>query len=67
MMGIPLTATVDVGTFTDAGTSVLTWGLEGATKVVTWVAGNPLALTAFGMFAAGFAVALVVRIVRSVV
>lgn len=67
MTGYLATGTATIGTFTEAGTSVLTWGLEGASSVVTWVASNPLALTAFGMFAAGFAVALVVRIVRSVV
>lgn len=54
-----------VSTVTDGATSLLTWAISSFTSIVTWMLGNPLALTFIAMFVVGFAVALLVRVLRS--
>lgn len=58
-------ASPSVGTITEGATSLLTWAITSFTSIVTWMLGNPLALTFISMFVIGFAVALLVRVLRS--
>ena len=55
----------DIGNITGGATSLLTWAITSFTSIVTWMLGNPLALTFIAMFVIGFAVALLVRVLRS--
>lgn len=55
----------DIGSITGGATSLLTWAITSFTSIVTWMLGNPLALTFIAMFVIGFAVALLVRVLRS--
>ena len=57
--------TPSIGNITDGATSLLTWAITSFTSIVTWMLGNPLALTFIAMFVVGFAVALLVRVLRS--
>ena len=59
------TAAPSIGTITEGATSLLTWAITSFTSIVTWMLGNPLALTFIAMFVIGFAVALLVRVLRS--
>lgn len=54
-----------LSTITDGATSLLNWAITSFTSIVTWMLGNPLPLTFIGMFVVGFAVALLVRVLRS--
>lgn len=69
MLSSPLLATAstapDIGNITGGATSLLTWAITSFTSIVTWMLGNPLALTFIAMFVIGFAVALLVRVLRS--
>lgn len=58
-------STPSLSTITDGATSLLTWAISSFTSIVTWMLGNPLALTFIAMFVVGFAVALLVRVLRS--
>lgn len=58
-------ASPSIGTITEGATSLLTWAITSFTSIVTWMLGNPLALTFIAMFVIGFAVALLVRVLRS--
>ena len=58
-------ATPTLSTITEGATSLLTWAITSFTSIVTWMLGNPLALTFIAMFVVGFAVALLVRVLRS--
>lgn len=59
------TPTPSLSSITDGATSLLTWAITSFTSIVTWMLGNPLALTFIAMFVVGFAVALLVRVLRS--
>lgn len=52
-------------TILEGATSLLTWSLTSFSSIVTWIIGNPLALTFTVMFIVGFAVALLVRVLRA--
>lgn len=54
-----------ISTITEGATSLLTWAITSFTSIVTWMLSNPLALTFIAMFVVGFAVALLVRVLRS--
>lgn len=58
-------STPTLSTITDGATTLLTWAITSFTSIVTWMLGNPLALTFIAMFVVGFAVALLVRVLRS--
>lgn len=58
-------STVSIDTITGGATSLLTWAITSFTSIVGWMLGNPLALTFIAMFVVGFAVALLVRVLRS--
>ena len=66
MTPIYLTDTTSVSTFLSGITELLTWTLDSATDIVTWILGNPLAFVYLGMFIVGFAAAFLFRILRSV-
>lgn len=55
----------DIGVITTGATSLLTWAITSFTSIVSWMLSNPLALTFIAMFVIGFAVALLVRVLRS--
>lgn len=59
------TAAPTMGDITTGATSLLTWALSSFTSIVSWMIENPLALTFTVMFIVGFAVALLVRVLRA--
>lgn len=59
-------STPDVASFLGGVTELLTWTLSSITSIVNWILGNPLAFVYLGMFIAGFALAFLFRILRSV-
>lgn len=48
-----------------AASDLLSWVLEQGTAIITWALGNPYAVILLVMFIAGFAVAMLARILYS--
>lgn len=58
--------TASIDAVTSGASDLLTWALSSFSSIVTWVLGNPLALTIAVMFVVGFAVSLLVRVLHSI-